>query len=271
VSLTVETGRVPPAPPVGTRAARGARTLRTDRWWLQPLLTVVVLTAFIAYATWVAFVDRNYYVRPYLSPMYSPCLMASCKHATWQVFGHWHLASLTVSPALLILPFPLLFRLTCYYYRKAYYRGFWLSPPACAVAEPHRSYSGETRFPLVLQNLHRYAFYLALPFPFILLWETFKATDFPGGFGIGLGTVILFVNACLLGAYTLSCHSCRHLCGGGLDMFSKSPLRYKAWRFVSRLNQRHMQIAWVSLFGVALTDLYVRLVAGGAFHDPRIF
>jgi hypothetical protein len=234
-------------------------------------VTVVVLTAFVAYGTWVAFIDRNYYVRPYLSPMYSPCLMASCKQATWQLFGHWHLANLTVSPALLILPFPLLFRLTCYYYRKAYYRGFWLSPPACAVAEPHRAYTGETRFPLILQNLHRYAFYLALPFPIILLWEAIKATDFPGGFGIGLGTVTLFVNAFLLGAYSVSCHSCRHLCGGGLDMFSKAPLRYRAWRFVSRLNRRHMLIAWVSLFGVALTDLYVRLVAAGAFHDPRIF
>ena len=139
------------------------------------------------------------------------------------------------------------------------------------MGEVHRSYTGETRFPLVLQNLHRYAFYLAIPFPIILLWEAIRATDFPGGFGIGLGTLILLVNAVLLGAYTLSCHSCRHLCGGGLDMFSKSPVRYKLWRLVSRLNYRHMQIAWVSLFGVALTDLYVRLVATGALHDPRIF
>jgi len=247
------------------------RTLRRDAWWLPPLITVVVLTAFVVYGTWVAFLNRDYFVRPYLSPMYSPCLAASCKHVTWQLFGHWHLGDFTVSPALLILPFPLLFRLTCYYYRKAYYRGFWLSPPACAVGEVHRSYTGETRFPLVLQNLHRYAFYLAIPFPIILLWEAIRATDFPGGFGIGLGTLILLVNAVLLGAYTLSCHSCRHLCGGGLDMFSKSPVRYRVWRLVSRLNHRHMEIAWVSLFGVALTDLYVRLVATGTFHDPRIF
>ena len=61
-----------------------------------------------------------------------------------------------------ILIFPLGFRLTCYYYRKAYYRGFWASPPACAVAEPHKKYTGETRFPLILQNIHRYFFYAAL-------------------------------------------------------------------------------------------------------------
>jgi hypothetical protein len=32
-----------------------------------------------------------------------------------------------------------------------------------------------------------------------------------------------------------------------------------------------MQFAWASLTFVALTDLYVRLVASGAFHDPKIF
>ena len=67
-----------------------------------------------------------------------------------------------LSPALLILVFLLGFRLTCYYYRKAYYRSFWLSPPACAVAEPHATYTGETRFPLILQNVHRYFFYAAI-------------------------------------------------------------------------------------------------------------
>jgi hypothetical protein len=35
------------------------------------------------------------------------------------------------------------FRLTCYYYRKAYYRSAWQSPPACVVAEPHGRYTGE--------------------------------------------------------------------------------------------------------------------------------
>ncbi len=60
-----------------------------------------------------------------------------------------------------MLPFLLGFRLTCYYYRKAYYRAFWQSPPACAVAEPHGKYTGETRFPLIMQNVHRYFFYAA--------------------------------------------------------------------------------------------------------------
>jgi hypothetical protein len=40
---------------------------------------------------------------------------------------------------------------------------------------------------------------------------------------------------------------------------------------VSALNGRHMLLAWISLFTVALADLYVRLVASGAITDPRLF
>ena len=36
-------------------------------------------------------------------------------------------------------------------------------------------------------------------------------------------------------------------------------------------NEKHMQFAWVSLFGVALTDFYVRCVASGCITDIRIF
>jgi hypothetical protein len=242
-------------------------TRRTDAWWVPPLVTAVVLSAFVVYATWAALVNADYYADPYLSPFYSPCLAANCEHATWDVVGDWW----SLSPALLILPIPLGFRLTCYYYRKAYYRAFFWSPPACAVKDGPRRYTGEARFPLILQNVHRYTFYLTLPFPIILLWDGLRAFDFPDGFGMGLGTVILLANAVLLGAYTLSCHSCRHLCGGHVDVFSGSPRRYRLWRFVSSLNARHMQIAWVSLVAVALTDLYVRLVATGTIDDPRFF
>jgi len=243
------------------------QTLRRDRWWRAPLVTVVVLVGFVVYGTWVAFSNEHYFTDPYLSPFYSPCLASNCAHATLPVIGDWW----TLSPALLILPFPLGFRLTCYYYRKAYYRGFWLSPPACAVTEPHRRYTGETRFPLILQNIHRYFFYAAIPFPIILFVDGIRAFSFPDGFGMGLGTLILLVNAGLLGAYTLSCHSCRHLCGGHVDVFSKSPVRSRLWLFVSRLNVRHGEIAWVSLFGVALTDVYVRLVSTGVISDVRFF
>ena len=106
--------------------------------------------------------ERRLLPAPYVSPFYSPCLAENCEKMqggpNWDLFGDWW----GLSPALIILIFPLGFRLTCYYYRKAYYRGFWASPPACAVAEPHKKYTGETRFPLILQNIHRYFFYAAV-------------------------------------------------------------------------------------------------------------
>jgi hypothetical protein len=168
-----------------------------------------------------------------------------------------------------VLPFPLGFRLTCYYYRKAYYRSFWWAPPACAVPDARPRYTGETRFPLILQNIHRYFFYLALPFPIILGWDAIRAFSFPEGLGIGLGTIILLVNAVFLALYTLSCHSCRHLCGGKLNTFSRHPARFWMWQKVSALNARHMPLAWISLVTVALADVYVRLVATGTISDPR--
>jgi hypothetical protein len=177
-----------------------------------------------------------------------------------------------VHPGLLVLPFLLGFRLTCYYYRRAYYRAFWASPPACAVAEPHAKYTGETRFPLIMQNLHRYFFYAATIVSVVNTYDVIRAFHGKdGGFGLGLGTLIMLVNVLLLWAYTVSCHSCRHITGGRLRHFSKHPVRYKMWTFVSKLNARHGTYAWYSLFSVALVDLYVYLLATGAFDDPRFF
>ncbi len=253
------------------RADIGAKTMRPDRWWLPPLTTFVVFTAFVIYATWRAFAGENYYSSPYLSPFYSPCLTENCVEGSsdfGQPFSWWQL-----SPALLILVFPLGFRMTCYYYRKAYYRAFWLSPPACAVAEPHRGYSGESRFPLLVQNLHRYFWYAALVVAAILTYDTVLAfRDEDGNWGhMGLGTVILLVNIALIWLYTLSCHSCRHTVGGRLRHFSKHPIRYALWTQVSKLNQKHAQYAWLSLFSVAIADFYIYLLATGQFDDPRFF
>src|ERR687897_169322 len=140
-------------------------TLRRDAWWRAPLVSFVVLVGFVVYGSWVAFANQHYFTDPYLSPFYSPCLASNCAHQTLPVIGDWW----TLSPALLILPFPLGFRLTCYYYSKACYRSLWLSPPACAIPGARSRYRGESRFPLILQNVHRVFFYLVLPFPFLLL------------------------------------------------------------------------------------------------------
>jgi hypothetical protein len=243
------------------------RTLRKDNWWVEPLLVVCVLGGFAIYATWAALQNAYYYAPPYLSPFYSPCISTNCAHVTFPLVGSWW----NLSPAFLILWVPGGFRLTCYYYRKAYYRSFLLSPPACAVRDVPKEYHGETRFPFILQNIHRYFFYLSLIILAFLWWDVILAFKFPDGFGMGLGTVVLGVNAALLSLFSFSCNSCRHVCGGYLKSFHAAPTRYKVWSWVTRLNEKHMEYAWVSLFSVALADLYVRLLAMGVISDLRFF
>jgi hypothetical protein len=256
--------------PPPRRATIAPRTLRTDRWWLQPLLTVVALVLFIVYSTFRAFQNAHYFAEPYISPFYSPCITTACEGDT---FPKLFTGPSWISPALYILVVPLGFRLTCYYYRKAYYRSFWLSPPACAVAEPHQRYTGETRLPLLGQNIHRYAFYAGLVFNVILTYDAVLAfRDETGAWGhMGLGTLVLLANAALLWLYSLSCHSCRHIVGGRLNNFSRHPLRYRFWTIVSKLNANHMKFAWVSLFSVAFADFYVLLLATDTINDLRFF
>jgi hypothetical protein len=174
--------------------------------------------------------------------------------------------------AFISLPFLLAFRLTCYYYRKAYYRSVWQSPTACAVAEPHAKYTGETRLPLIVQNAHRYFFYIAVLISLVNTYDAivaFHSDETASGFGFGLGNLILLINVILLWVYTISCHSCRHVTGGRLKHFSKHPVRYWIWTQISKLNTRHMQFAWITLGTLMLTDFYIMLVASGTISDLR--
>jgi len=90
-------------------------------------------------------------------------------------------------------------------------------------------------------------------------------------FGIGVGTLVLAVNVVLLSSYTLGCHSLRHLVGGVKDEVSTSPVRHACYNCSSSLNGRHMLFAWLSLFSVALSDVYVRLCSMGILMDVRLF
>ena len=58
-----------------------------------------------------------------------------------------------------------------------------------------------------------------------------------------------------------------------MDCFDprRHPLRYRMWTLVSRLNTKHMQLAWTTLATLMLTDLYIALVASGTVSDLRIF
>lgn len=245
----------------------GLRTMRTDAWWVEPALTAAVLLTFVVYATFRVFENAHYSVGVYHSPFGNPDLRPLVPFLS--------ALPITISAAMVLLPFPAGFRLTCYYYRKAYYRSIGRRPYACAVeGATGPAYDGERRGILVLQNLHRYFMYAAL----VVL--AFNIYDAIGAFGIweghlyvGLGSFLFVLNAVTLSGYTLGCHSVRHLVGGKLDEFScdgLAKMRYGLWGRVTWLNGRHMTWAWVSLIVVMVLDLYVRFVATGAIADLRV-
>ncbi len=262
-------------------------TARTDRWWTQPVAVLMGLTAFLVYSTLRSFENANFEHGGYLSPMYSPLFFApvdpetgaahASTHALFDAAPGWWPSWLPLYPSFLILWAPAGFRLTCYYYRGAYYKSHWGSPPSCGVGKAQKGYRGEQKFPLILQNAHRYFLYLALLFLVILSYDVYRGTLFETSpnsgifeFGIGVGTLVLLLNVILLGGYTLGCHSLRHLVGGRFNHLARRRLRLKGWEKVTWCNQRHQLFAWLSLFWVGFTDFYVRMCATGAWTDFRL-
>ena len=224
--------------------------------WVYPTFVVVILSFFALYTAWIVLFQPVGQYAPYLSPFESPIIKLG-----------------PIPPGIFVVWAPLAFRGTCYYYRKAYFRSFFWHPRSGAVSEPHRGrYRGETVFPWVLNNLHRFAFYVIVVQVLFLIYDALAAFNFGGRFGIGLGTALMVVNVALLSGYTFGCHALRHLAGGELDCFSCSRttrVRYRLWKGVTVLTIRHDRWAWVSLFSVLFTDVYVRLLMSGVLHDPR--
>ncbi|MBM3266310.1 MAG: succinate dehydrogenase [Candidatus Sericytochromatia bacterium] len=261
-------------------------TSRRDNWWVEPLLNFIGFTTFVIYSLWVTFTPElpvgdlgqvmTYKWPPvpagehgshgwvYLSPFFSP-----------EFGGSWW----KYSPAILVLWMPLGFRATCYYYRKMYYRTYFMDPPGCAVGD-HKGhkYAGETAFPWILQNAHRWFLYLAIYVVAVLWFDALRALWIPAdaaaaikaaggevsaGFHFGIGNAIMLLNAAFLSFYTFGCHALRHLVGGNIDCWSCTKFgktRHKLWTIVTRLNEHHMFWAWVSMIVVGLTDLYVRML-----------
>tara|TARA_B100001123_G_scaffold433496_1_gene558325 strand:+ start:131 stop:916 length:786 start_codon:yes stop_codon:yes gene_type:complete len=256
--------------PLTISGSRIPNTIRRDAWWRTPVLVFIGFSTFIVYSTWAAFQGEHYTFGPYLSPFYSPELFGTSSHAWFGIRPGFWPDWFPYSPAFLILWAPAGFRLTCYYYRGAYYKAFWADPPACAVSEPRKNYRGENSFPLIIQNIHRYMLYVAMGFIVFLSWDAILGFNFDGKFGIGVGSLVLMINVVLLAGYTFGCHSLRHLVGGALDQISKSPTRQCAWKGVTCLNKKHQMWAWLSLFWVGFTDVYVRLCSMGIWTDFRI-
>src|SRR5256885_1103276 len=95
--------------------------------WQYPAIIDLGFAAFLVYGFVRAFLQNNYYAPEYhyLTPFYSPCISTGClpeaSHFWPQILPDvWWLPYAAAT-----LPFLLLFRLTCYYYRGAYYRSVW--------------------------------------------------------------------------------------------------------------------------------------------------
>ena len=261
------------------RAAISAKTLRTDRWWFKPAYTVVGLSAWLIWGLVHTLVMQDWYFAQGAGlPLPDAVLLAlrvdgvrpgggrvrpvRCRTGRWSRTRRSACRSCCCSgsPA------------TTTGRRTTARSGSRRRPARCRTVT--RRYTGETRFPLVFQNLHRYAFYAAVLISLLNTWDAILSFHGTEGFGFGLGNVILVGNVVLLWAYTVSCHSCRHIMGGRLKHFSAHPVRYRAWTFVSKLNTRHKELAWITLGSLALTDFYVmahrrRLVLRPPLHQLR--
>ena len=259
------------------RPARFA-THRVDAWWLGPAANAVGLVALFGYLTLRAFDATYVWFDPYISPTVAPPLFTPTtgyagavplEHSWFGAFPAWWPAFLPQSPAFFMPALAIAFRFTCYYYRGAYYRSLFATPPACGVRGVRWQYRGETVL-LVVQNLHRYTLYGALILLVCLWTEGLSAFFRQGRFGIGIGTVIMVVNASLLTCYALGCHAWRHLIGGRLDCFNcdaAGTARYGMWHISSWFNARHMGFAWASLLWVVFTDAYIFLISSGRLDD----
>ena len=147
----------PGSQPLAAGKAGLAVTQRTDPWWAEWVGVVFGLGCLGVYAGWAAMQGIGDW-GPYQSPFYSPHFLR------FSIFKQAHLP-IALIPLVMILGF----RGTCYYYRKAYYRAFFADPAGCAVGEARTEYAGETKWPFLIQNAHRYFMYIAT-IALLLLW-----------------------------------------------------------------------------------------------------
>jgi hypothetical protein len=239
-------------------------TMRRDRWWVQPVAVVTALSIFGIYTIFRAVLSKYYAITADGAHLQSPFFSPDLPGAFNGLGRPWAFA---------VLWAPLGLRSTCYYYRKSYYRSFFLAPPSCAVAGvARRKYSGETKLPLVLNNLHRFFFYLATIVVGFLWYDAIRGLFYHGDFGFGLGNGLMLFNVICISGFTFGCNSFRHIIGGKMNCFSCSTAaqtRHTAWQKVGILNHHHQFWAWISMFTVGGLDVYIWLVSSGVFNDPH--
>lgn len=205
--------------------------------------------------------DKYHYISPFFDPEV---------HLSW-----W---PSNLSPGLILIWIPVGFRGTCYYARRVYYRAWFADPPACAVGELRKvdqKYKGENKWPWIINNLHRYFWYLAFVLMALHWISFFHSLYIDGKFTMGFGSLIILFDALFLTMYVLSCHACKHLVGGGMDVNSTNSFsfaRFRSWKFIKKINENHHTWFWLSLVSVLVADIYIRLLSYGTISsDWRFF
>jgi hypothetical protein len=242
-------------------------TDRVDKWWIEPFWMATALALAMVYTALRVLVwdgGIHYDDHRVTSPIFSPDILHMLhisNHPGW------------MNSAMLILWIPFGFRGTCYYMRRVYHRTFFQNPTGCMVAKPELNYSigykGE-RGLFVINNIHRYMLYLAIIILSIKFYDVVLTTDFGGGTrGISIGTLILGIESFLLFMYVSSCHSFRHIFGGGMDRWRGgiSGVFGSIYRSVSKVNVHHSFWFWTSLAMVFLGDLFVIAVSENIISD----
>ncbi|MCL4391280.1 succinate dehydrogenase [Candidatus Parvarchaeota archaeon] len=181
------------------------------------------------------------------------------------------------SPTILVVPIAGLFRLTCYAYRKDYYRHIFNHPQSCAVDERFdskgRGYSGETTL-FAFNNLHRYLLYAGIALLPFFYYDFYVSVTYIGGFILRFGSLLLLLNAIMLTLWVFSCHAFRHIFAGGnvkcYDCSINPKARKGFFNAQSMLNKHHEEWAFISLVVIILVDLYLRALSAGWPIDFRI-
>jgi hypothetical protein len=263
---------------VARNAGGFARTTRVDYWWLAPASTAIGLIIFFGYLTFRAFnatyvwfesVHQPHGGAPFFTPVSGYPGSVPLDHA-W--FGNVSLVVAAVSSAvtgilragarhcfpshLLLLP------------RRVLQGGVHEATELRGGRVTFRL-SRRTRAAPVSESAPLHALWRSLPHRLPVVGGP-GAFFKQGHFGIGVGTVVMVMNAALLTGYTFGCHSWRHLIGGQLDCFTCEQRSVASIRHVEGstwLNERHMAFAWFCLVWVAFTDFYIYLVSSGTIRD----
>ncbi len=119
---------------------------------------------------------------------------------------------------------------------------------------------------------HRYFFYIAVIISLINTYDAIMAFHgkSPAASGFGLGNIILLVNVVdALGLHAVLPLVPAHRSAAGSSTSPSTRCATGSGGQVSKLNSRHMPLAWITLGTLMLTDFYVTLVASGTISDLR--